>query len=480
MRFLSIRIKEGIFERKIDFSDKVNLIHSVLNSRGKTTLLRLLLYGLGYCIPNTRKMNFGRCEVECWIECHLGRVRILRNCTDMIDVTIGDDETTYILPDEQLIFQGKIFNTENIDLLNNVLGAFYLDQEKGWTLLNRGKVIGANHFNIEELIRGLSNRSCVELLQHEKRLVAEIKKYKHLFSIAQYRSEVIAEQGGLVEDDYSEQSDAELAALQIKQNDLKKEMRRLNESISTNDSFIRFITNMHIMVKGPDGTSIPVTPENVIGLPDIRDMLIARKKLLAFELARVAREISGRQRIQIAEDQQLSFLSSESMLEVVGQKIAKLPLDSLAIERQINRLEKEIEEVRRKILANTKHNNEIVDNLHNHVLRYAKRLGLMDSNDFKVTYLFTNNLKELSGAILHKTVFAFRMAYILEIEKVLGIKLPIILDSPSGKEVDQANIQAMINILKEDFQDNQIIIASIFEYDFDEVNKIEIHNRLVE
>ena len=104
----------------------------------------------------------------------------------------------------------------------------------------------------------------------------------------------------------------------------------------------------------------------------------------------------------------------------------------------------------------------------------------MDSNDFKATYLFTNNLKELSGAILHKTVFAFRMAYILEIEKVLGIKLPIILDSPSGKEVDQANIQTMINILKEDFQDNQIIIASIFEYDFDEVNKIEIHNRLVE
>ena len=56
----------------------------------------------------------------------------------------------------------------------------------------------------------------------------------------------------------------------------------------------------------------------------------------------------------------------------------------------------------------------------------------------------------------------------------------LLLDSPSGKEVDQANIQTMINILKEDFQDNQIIIASIFEYDFDEVNKIEIHNRLVE
>ena len=77
-------------------------------------------------------------------------------------------------------------------------------------------------------------------------------------------------------------------------------------------------------------------------------------------------------------------------------------------------------------------------------------------------------------------MFAFRLAYIVEIEKHLGIKLPIILDSPSGKEVDQANIQLMVNILKRDFADNQIIIASIFQYDFETVNVIEINNRLIE
>ena len=68
----------------------------------------------------------------------------------------------------------------------------------------------------------------------------------------------------------------------------------------------------------------------------------------------------------------------------------------------------------------------------------------------------------------------------MEIEKHLGIKLPIILDSPSGKEVDQANIQLMVNILKRDFSDNQIIIASIFKYDFESLNVIEIQNRLIE
>ena len=49
-------------------------------------------------------------------------------------------------------------------MLNNLLGTFYVDQEKGWTILNRGVVIGSNHFNIEELIRGLSNRDCDKLI----------------------------------------------------------------------------------------------------------------------------------------------------------------------------------------------------------------------------------------------------------------------------------------------------------------------------
>lgn len=93
--------------------------------------------------------------------------------------------------------------------------------------------------------------------------------------------------------------------------------------------------------------------------------------------------------------------------------------------------------------------------------------------------MFTSNLKELSGAVLHKTVFAFRLAYIKAAEKILDIKLPIILDSPSGKEVDPENIQLMMNILQRDFPKNQIIIASIFTYKFDKVNMIEIKDRLI-
>ncbi|HDA6459241.1 TPA: hypothetical protein O5N73_002373 [Staphylococcus aureus] len=53
--------------------------------------------------------------------------------------------------------------------------------------------------------------------------------------------------------------------------------------------------------------------------------------------------------------------------------------------------------------------------------------------------------------------------------------MPILLDSPSGREVDKQNIEEIFKILKEDFNENQIILASIFDnYKLDEINVIEI------
>jgi len=139
-----------------------------------------------------------------------------------------------------------------------------------------------------------------------------------------------------------------------------------------------------------------------------------------------------------------------------------------------------VKSVRDEISRITKSNNNVTTAISQDIIQYATELGLGDKDSIPLTYLFTSNLKELSGAVLHKTAFAFRLAYIIAIEKVLKIKLPIILDSPSGKEVDQSNVKLMMDILKRDFADHQIIIASIFHYDFDDVNVIEIKGRLIE
>ena len=481
MKIRSIRIKEGLAERVVNFSDRVNLIHSKENSKGKTTLMRFLLYSLGYNIPNTKKIKFERCEVESHISTEFsGELVLARYSLDHIIVNKDGENKTYVLPAQLHEVHELIFGTNNRSVLNNLLGAFYVDQEKGWTLLNRGVVIGSNRFNIEELIRGLANCDCSELIRQEAQLSRELSKYRQMFSVAKYRESIIEESGSLLADNYEVEMDVALSQLLIEHGKLQKELKRIDKTLNENRHFQRFVAQMKLVVRTANGEVVPVTENNIVGLTDTIDYLIAKRKIVATSLAELSQKITNARRDEEKEVEQLSFLSSESLIEAFDRKIAAVPINAVAIEREIDRLEKMLKAIRQEISAQTRANTQNITSLYKNIVKYATELGVGDSESIATPYLFTSNLKELSGAVLHKTVFAFRLAYIIEIEKTLGIKLPIMLDSPSGKEVDPVNIQLMVNILKRDFADNQIIIASIFEYDFEEVKLIEIKNRLIE
>lgn len=482
MIYKSIRIKEGMFERVIDFSNGVNLVFSHKNSKGKTTLLRFLLYSLGYNIPNTRKIKFDRCEVKAIIQSDtVGDIMLCRNNYDQIEVYINDEPQTYILPDQLLDLHKIIFGISNKDLLNNILGAIYADQEKGWTLLNRGTAIGSIRFNIEELIRGLSGCDCSDLINKEAQLSRELSKYRQMASIAKYRECVIAESGSLIADDYESQTESMLAQLSMRQKNLQTELKRVEKNIADNKHVKTYIGEMKLMVLAPDGeTIIPVTEKNIVGLSDTLDFLITKRKMIAGELQHVMHKLSSLQKESDTENEQLSFLQSESMIDIFDKKIASVPMNAIAIETEIKRLEKSLKAIRQDISVKTKSNSSVIKSLYDNMVRFATALDVGNSESIASSYLFTSNLKELSGAVLHKTVFAFRLAYIKEIQKKLGMKLPLILDSPSGKEVDPDNVKLMMDILKTEFADNQIIIASIFNYNFDNINIIEIKNRLIE
>ena len=468
-------------ERTITFSEGVNLVFSRENSKGKTTLLRFMLYSLGYNIPSTRKMKFEQCEVITKIHCdRLGDIVLSRFNGTILEMEYNGEKTTYILPDQLHDIQRIIFGTDRTDVLDNILGAIYADQEKGWTLLNRGTAIGSIRFNIEELIRGLSGCDCSELIRKERQLTNELGKYRQMFSVAKYRESVVAESNTLVSDDYAVESDAVVAQLLIRQNTLQHELKRIDKTLTDNRRFRHYVEEMKLMVQSPDGSIIPVTAENIVGLTDTIDYLIAKRKMISSDLQAVMRQLSNMQKEQNEEAEQLAFYQSESLIEIFDKKIAAVPIDAKAVNKEIKHLETALKAIRKEISTKTKSNTKVIMSLYENMVKYASELGVGNGESIATSYLFTSNLKELSGAVLHKTVFAFRLAYIIEIEKFLDVKLPIILDSPSGKEVDQTNIQLMVNILKRDFSNNQIIIASIFQYDFDSVNLIEIKNRLIE
>lgn len=481
MKILSLTIKEGVFEKTFNFSKGVNLICSKQNSRGKTTLLRCLLYALGYSVPSTRGFFFDKCDIQIYLDVeNYGVVSFIRNNKNSITAEVLNETRTFILPEEQVELHSFVFKTNNSSLIDNILGTFYIDQEKGWTLLNRGVVIGGIRFNIEDLIRGLSGKGCEKLLEQQQNLKSKLIKYKNIFSIALYRNSVIESTGDLCLPQYEEQSQTKLNQLLVQQQLLKKELTRIDKTIKGNKNFKSFIAGIKLLVKGSNGEEIPVTEDNIIGLTDSIELLLAKKKLVIRDLADLSQQIASLQSEKHEEQQQLEFFSSEKLIDFFDRKIASIPINSNAIREEIKKTEQDLAQIKHQISIETKKDNSIAESMYNNIVRYATELGVGDSESIAKNYLYTSNLKELSGAVLHKTVFAFKLAYIIEVEKVLGIKLPIILDSPSGKEVDPENIQLMINILKRDFADNQIIIASIFEYNFDHPTVIRLYNRLME
>lgn len=479
----SIRLKEGLFERYIDFSDSVNLVYSQRNTRGKTTLLRSLLYGLGYGIPNTRKMKFDRCEITLLIESDAaGSVTLYRNNAAFIVAQFNStgEKITYVLPEQQIELHSKLWGIENADIINNLLGAFYVDQEKGWTLINRGVVIGSIHFNIEELIRGLSGTDCSELIAEESKVSRELDKYRQMFSVAQYREALSDRAESLISESFADETSAEIDHLEIETQRAKSELRRIDGLLSDNRRFKNFVADMKLLVQAPDGNTFPVTEDNIVGLNDSIELLVAKRKIEAARYSKLSAQLSRVKEKTKHENEQLSFLNNESLIESFDKTISQLPLNPIAIKREITILEGRLKAIREEITTVTKLNNKVASSISDNLIKYATELGIGDKNSLSETYLFTSNLKELSGAVYHKTAFAFRLAYIIAIEITTGVKLPIILDSPSGKEIDQENVSLMMDILKRDFSDHQIIIASIYKYDFPELKIVEIKNRLIE
>lgn len=465
MKIKSIYISQGMFCTERFFESGFNLIFSEKNSTGKTTLMRCILYGLGYAVPGTRKFRIESCSISVVIEKDDGTLLTLnRDTSESIELIEKDVQLSYALPIQSKDLHEKIFGTDNEDILNNLLGAMYVDQEKGWTLLNRGKVIAGVRFNIDELIRGLSGRSCPDLIIRKRKIEENLKKYKQILNIAEYRETITSRSVSLTQDSYNRERLLKLDQLKVERDSIKKEIKRLDENIKNNKKAIELIDEMKLVIRLNNGEEICVTRDMVIGASDGIDLLRAKKKMLIPRLEKNLKEVEGLELEIKEEEQQLSLFPSESLADVFDKKMTDINISPVDVQKVINDLEKEKRSLEDQISQFTNDGNNVTQSMIKTVQKYMGELGDSEAEKMTWKYLFTNNLKELSGAVLHKTVFSFRLAYIIEIEKVLGIKLPILMDSPKGKEVDDINIGKMMEILQRDFPNNQIIIASIYHY----------------
>lgn len=475
MKFLNLTLSYEDKVKTINFENK-SLIYSQENSIGKSTLLRLLFYSIGYPIPGTYGLKFSK------IQC------ITKFKRENITYTVHrKDNYVEIYKNDVFLFSKNLTNNDDdwftyiwgidsIHVLKNLLGAIYMDQDKGWTLLNRGKVIGNIRFNIRDLLIGLSKN---EHILDEKIIEADNQKKmlqatRQLINIKEtsYSSDISHEK--------QQNTDIELQAkynnLKIKKNVAKKQLKNVRQNIDDVHGLKKFIMSLNLMVK-IDENSVVVTDENLLNFDDNIEFLKQRSakiQLTIDDLNLQILKIKGSLR-----ESTINLFQEDDIIKKTLQDVSNMDIDIAVLESREQELKRSILDVNSEIEKVFMNNNELIEETRDWIIKFATRLGVESIVESK-EYLFTRDLKSISGTIYYKIVFSFKMAYIKVIEKYTGLSLPIVLDSPSGREVTDRNITEVIEILNSDFIDNQVIIASINKYSLNNVSEIVLTHKLFE
>lgn len=475
MKIIEITIKEGFFQKTIVFSNNANIIYSQMNTAGKTTFIRSLFYALGYPIPSTKGIRFDKMEFWISVESN-GKLYKLYRRNTFLSMEDNQGQIDYSLPSDFYELHTKLTECDNKDILDNMLGASYMDQEKGWTLLNRGKVIGNIPFSIESLVRGLGGKECAKELLQLEAVKHQQKKYEYMYSVAEYQ-EAIREAGEDVEYDAPDEIIyRRIEALRAKREPISEELKQIKSILRKNKLLVDYITQMKLTVKSETGEEVQVTKDTLVGFIDNNEFLTARREMLAAELGELNGQITSLEKQQGKEKE---LFKVQTAIEAFDSSIKKIRVDSIATRRIIDRLKKERRELQERIRSLTKSDNGVVLGLHNCISSYAKELGVSETYvSPNKDYIFTDDLKSLSGTILHKIVFSFKLAYIKLIKEKTGIILPIVLDSPSGREVEYSTVEKMLKIIQRDYSDHQLIVASIYDYELTNKKKIEFMGRL--
>lgn len=463
--------------KKIDLFHKT-LIYSEDNSVGKSTLLRLLLFGLGYPIPGTYGLKFNKMDVQVFFDRDHEKYFVKRS-NDFIEIyknnkfvssrtLTGNDDSWFTY----------IWGVESIRVLKNILGAVYMDQDKGWTLLNRGKVIGNIRFNVRDLLIGLSKNgeyldNDLVRLESQKKLLMRTRQLRELSKSAEeYRDSNVE---SLREPDDIKLRDR-YKNLKLKKGAIKQKINKVKRSISNEKGLSDYLISLNIMVK-VEGKSTIVNKENLLNFRDNLDFLKQRSAILQEDLEKVQTEISEIE--NKLEDHASNLFSEVDVVDKTLNDIANINISDSVLEAREEELKKSVSKVSSDIESKFTDSNELIDDTRKWINIFAEKLGISDIVKGK-KYIFTRDLKSISGTVYYKVVFSFKMAYIKIIEEHTGLSLPIILDSPSGREVTNRNISDVISILNDYFKDNQIIIASINRYKLDNVKEIVLRNKIFE
>ena len=486
-----MRIEKLILEEKPNvcddtFHENFNLITSNdTNSSGKSTYCRLIFYALGYTVPSTEGIVFDKLDTTIFIE-NKGKKFVVKRSAKILTVELENETWVkqYVLPEEHISFVAYVFGVDNLRVARNLLGLMYIDQEKGWTLFNRGKVIGNNRFSIDQLVAALKNIDCEELFREQEVIESEIEKYQAFLNMNSIKEEYYENNNNLELISLGEDIRRRIASVQLAIQDVRNSINEINKVIKQDKSFFEYIESMNLYIKTAEG-SVKVTKNNIENSCNV-EYLNAEKSLLMNQLSRLEDERTKllREYEQVCNGTNLFGENiTVDMEKKINSVLSTINVDVETIKELLNQAKKERESVKAQIKRKIRWDNEYITEIYELFCDYARQLNVEKNISNKTDYIFTDDLKGKSGAIFQKLIIAYKVAVIKVVERAIGTELFLVIDSPKSKELDNKNTKMIMEFLKRELSDNQVIIASIFSQedlfvDFDKV--IVFKNRAIE
>jgi hypothetical protein len=352
--------------------------------------------------------------------------------------------------------------------LDNLLGVFYIDQDKGWTLLNRGKPIGGIHFAIEDFLRALGNDPCEDEQKQLNAVEDDIKKYRYMLKVAGYKIQLLENGDAIPFDSPTENILKDISLLRNERKPLEKELLRLNLADRNNGRFKKFIRDMQLRVKSPTGEEIPVTEDNIVGLKDVSKLVKEKIKNINVQISDIDKQIRN---LETRLQESNALIKVESQIQHFARELQSVTIDKAAVERILKQLEGQRKELTSRLKYALVKSGSPTEDLTKYVVAYLREFGLDEQIGSNV---FTSELKSLSGTIFHLVVFSFKISYAKLVFERTGCSLPLIIDSPHGREVEASHVAKMMEILRRDFSNHQIILATIFDLPFPEKSVITL------
>ena len=469
MKILSLYVEEGMKCKKMDFEMK-NLIHSEENTQGKTTSMRLMLHSLGFSVPSPAKIDFQSIFTRIVVQTESKKYCVERYACK-VSLTDEENKYTFVLPNDQFRLHALLFNIDELYLLENILGAMYVDQTRGTVVINRGDIIGNNSFHVEKLIAGLEGKNVDELTRKIADEQKKLKEYKNLLEIAKYKKE---------KELYSEEivsnkkiiNEMMFSSIDKLENDilsLKSKIKNTKDVLSKNNNFINMIEGYKLHVKDKEGNEISVNSNTLIGFSDNKDLLEMQIKLLNIELKNKQKELNYLK----TKDKNDKLLNVSEYKESVDEQLKNINIDYDTISKIVDQSNTEILELKKELKEKVKQNSDVVEYTNRKMFECARKLNV--DSFLEKNGIFTNKIQNKSGAAGYKVIIAFRVAFIKAIEKYKGIKLPLIIDSLKNSELDEKNAKLILDLLKTELKGHQIIIASIYNFNdfkFDKIYEI--------